>query len=429
MKVKKITHYIQVSLFGLVFFCTPSYSVTTVDLMVVYSRSTGNLMVDPEAKIVSFVEYANRALVNTGTDYEYRLVHTEEISWTGDDSLGGSQLNSLRLDPAIRQLRNQNGADLVAAIVPQTNGLCGIGYVLNGDSSTQKFFRGVEDYGYSATGHSCGGNAFAHEVGHTLGLGHSPAQGSSGGLFRTGRGWGVDTEFVTIMAYGSAYNVRSSRGFLQIHSNPNLNSCLGRPCGKDASLPDGADAKRALDVAAPQVAAFMPTATPLPGAKIFEDAEDGTTRGWAIADNAPSGATITNVYDGVAQSRVIELSGAQKQNAYRLGKDSNGGVWGESKLKTLEWSMRFSESFTVFVDLQTTGGRRFIRYRPGVNLPTGHGPYVDYGLGYQLTRGNWKTFTRDLEDDLHIRLPSENILSVNGIRVRGSGRIDNVKLK
>lgn len=429
MKVRKMTRYLRVCLFGLVLFYTPSYSATIVDLMVVYSRSTGNLMVDPEAKIVSFVEYANRALVNTGTDYQYRLVHTEEISWAGDDSLGGSQLDSLRLDPAIRQLRNQKGADLVAAIVPQTSGLCGIGYVLSGDSSTQRFFRGVEDYGYSATGHSCGGNAFAHEVGHTLGLGHSPAQGSKGGLFSWGRGWGVSSKFVTIMAYGSAYNVRSSSGFLQIHSNPNLNSCVGLPCGKDSSLPDGADARRALDVAAPQVAAFKPTATPLPAAKIFEDAEDGTTRGWAIADNTPSGATITNVYDGVAQSRVIELSGAQKQNAYRLGKDSNGGLWGETKLKTMEWSARYSESFTFFVDVQTTGGRRFIRYRPGVNLPTGHGPYVDVGLGYRLTQGTWNTYTRNLEDDLHIRLPSENILKVNGLRVRGSGRIDNVKLK
>jgi len=429
MKVKNVAYYIRVCVLGLVFFCSPSYSSTIVDVMVVHSQATGTLMVDPEAQIVSFVQYANKALLNTGADYQYRLVHIEERSWPGDDSLGGNQLNSLRLDSAIKQLRIEHGADLVAAIVPQTNGLCGIGYVLNGDSSTLRFYPGVEDYAYSATGHSCGGHSFAHELGHNHSLGHSPAQGSIGGLVSWGRGWGVSTKFITIMAYSGAYQVNSQSGFLQIHSNPAINSCMGLPCGKDSSLPGGADAKRVLDIAAPQVAAFFPSARPSRLPIVYEDAEDGTTNGWAVADNTPSGATITNVFDQAKQSRVIKLSGSQKKNAYRLGNDSNGKRWGETNLKNLEWSMNFSESFTILADLQTTGGRRFIRYRQGVNLPTGDKIYVDHGLGRQTANGTWRTFTRNLEDDLHVRLPGENILKVDGFRVRGSGKIDNVKLK
>ena len=409
-------------------FSSSSYGQSEIDLLVVYSPSAKALMTDPNAQIVNFVEYANRALTNTGADYQYRLVHVQEHSWLGDNSLGGTELNNLRIDASIQQLRNQYGADFVAGIVPQTNGLCGIGYVLNGNNSTQQFYPGVAAYAYSLTGHSCGGHSFSHELAHNMGLGHSFAQGSQGGLAYWARGHGLSGQFITIMAYNSAYQVFNAAGFLQIHSNPDLNSCLGFPCGQDRFAPDGADARRALDIAAPQVEGFLPTVVPSLQSIVYEDAEDGTTNGWSINDNTPSGATITNIFDGAAQGRVIELSGTKRQNSFRLGKDVDGSFWGAKNLEIIQWSMKYSVKFTVIVRIRTNVAPRHIRYSQGIGLPLGSGWYVDIGLGNNLTDGTWRTYVRNLEDDLHRKFPSEQILRVEGVSFRGSGRVDDILL-
>lgn len=419
---------------ALFFFSSSSFGQSEIDLLVVYSPSAKALMADPNAQIVNFVEYANTALTNTGADYRYRLVHVQEHNWLSDDSLGSEELDNLRIDPTIQQLRDQYGADLVAGIVPQSNGLCGIGFVLNGDDSTQQFYSGVNAYGFSLTGHSCGGHSFAHELGHNMGLAHSYAQGSQGGLAYWARGHGlddpdIDVNFITIMAYSSAYNVSNAAGFLQIHSNPELNSCLNFPCGKDRFEQDGADARRALDIAAPQVEGFLPVATVTASQPIiYEDAEDGTTNGWNIADNSPSGATIANVFDGAVQGRVIEFSGSGRQNSFQLGKDADGSVWGENNRKNIKWSMNYSERFLIYVQLQTTGGRRYIQYKEGVEPPLGRGRYVIIGLGSGIKDGTWRAFERNLDDDLHSIFPNEQILLVNGFIIRGSGKIDGIEL-
>ncbi len=52
------------------------------------------------------------------------------------------------------------------------------------------------------------------------------------------------------------------------------------------------------------------TTNTLLASQIYEDAEDGTTDGWDVYDNNPTGATIENVYDSARQSQVIVLSGS-----------------------------------------------------------------------------------------------------------------------
>jgi hypothetical protein len=83
----------------------------------------------------------------------------------------------------------------------------------------------------------------AHEMGRNTGLGHSARQNSDG-------------SFVTIMAYGSAYGVFSSAGRLQVHSDPDINTCREQPCGIEYTLSDGADAVRSLNLASSQIADY-----------------------------------------------------------------------------------------------------------------------------------------------------------------------------
>ena len=226
----------------------------TVDVLGIYSDHVAQRVSDPKALLVSHVEYANKALQNSGANYRYNLVHVQQQNWSRDDGLGSTQLSSLAQDATIKQLRDEYGADLVAGMVPSSSGLCGIGYLPSANMSTQSFYSWANRYGYSLSGHNCGGRTMTHEIGHNMGLGHSPAQGSQGTLAAWARGWGVNGSFVTIMAYNSAYAVYSSAGRLQIHSNPALSVCRGHACGQPIGAQDGADATRALNLAAPQVA-------------------------------------------------------------------------------------------------------------------------------------------------------------------------------
>lgn len=248
-----------------------SARLVTVDVLGVYSNHVSALVADPEARFVSYIAYANRALENSRANYRYRLVHLTEHSWPNDDSLGSTQLSSLRSDATVQNLRTRYGADMVAGLVPQSGNLCGIGYVPFGNKATYKFPSYMKAYAVSLSGHNCGGRTLAHEMGHNMGLGHSPIQGSLGGLADWGRGWGVADRFVTIMAYSSAYGLRSGSGRLQIHSSPYLVSCFGLPCGKSYVYADGADARRALILAAPQVAAWYPTRVLDSGTGVTED--------------------------------------------------------------------------------------------------------------------------------------------------------------
>ena len=88
--------------------------------------------------------------------------------------------------------------------------------------------------------------------------------------------------------------------------------------------------------------------------------------------------------------------------------------------------MNFSESFDVFVDVETDVGHRYMRYTPSDQDVLGVGKYVHHGLGTDIIDGQWHTFARDLQADLEEAQPGAIILEVNGFLVRGSGRIDDL---
>ncbi len=239
-------------------------TVHTIDVLGIYSDHVAQRISDPEALFASNIEYANQALQNSGANYRYHLVHVQQQNWASDDTVGSSQLISLAQDAEVQQLREEYGADLVAGMVPTGSRYCGIGYLPSANPSSHTFYYWASRYGYSLSGDTCGGRTMTHEIGHTMGLGHSPAQGSTGTVATWGRGWGVNGSFVTIMAYNSAYGVGSSSGRLQIHSNPDLSTCKGQACGQSVDQQDGANAALALNLAAPQVAEWMPTAVVVP---------------------------------------------------------------------------------------------------------------------------------------------------------------------
>lgn len=175
------------------------------------------------------------------------------------------------------------------------------------------------------------------------------------------------------------------------------------------------------------IAATFAASTPT-GETVYENAEDGTTQGWSTYDNDPSGATISNVYDTTRGSRVIRLRGAGQDNGYVL-KNSDGSPWSNTSQFILQWSMRYWEDFTIYIDTETTAGRRFLTYRPLSSSTLGTGQYVSFGIGSAAKDGTWRTYTRNLKADLQTAQPGVTILKVNGFYIRGSGKVDSIKLK
>jgi hypothetical protein len=168
----------------------------------------------------------------------------------------------------------------------------------------------------------------------------------------------------------------------------------------------------------------------LGGVTVYEDAENGNTLGWSVSDNVPGGATISNVEDldlGHGGTRVIALSGAGTLNAYEL-RHEDGSDWQNTTQSVITWTGKFSAFFYVFVDVETTSGHRYIYYTPEDGDLLGTGEYVHHGIGPGAMDGQWQTFQRDLEADLQDAQPLNSIEAVNGFYIRGSGRVDDVKL-
>jgi hypothetical protein len=97
--------------------------------------------------------------------------------------------------------------------------------------------------------------------------------------------------------------------------------------------------------------------------------------------------------------------------------------------KTLEWSMRYSESFTVYIAAQTKDGFRYLYYTPVATDTLGTGTYVHHGLGAEVRDGSWHTLERNLEQDLKEAQPENELQAVLGFLIRGSGRVDDIKTK
>jgi hypothetical protein len=175
---------------------------------------------------------------------------------------------------------------------------------------------------------------------------------------------------------------------------------------------------------------FVPAA--IPAESIYEDAEDGTTNGWVIYDASPDGAALGNVFDAECDSRVIEVKSSGTDNGFRLGNGSDGSCyskWNNTDQFTIEWRMQFSDFFYVFVDVQTPSGRVYLYYTPEDRNKLGTGSTVHYGLGSRMTDGTWHKVVRDLEADLKAAQPKQSILSVNGFLIRGTGKIDDIRLR
>ena len=163
------------------------------------------------------------------------------------------------------------------------------------------------------------------------------------------------------------------------------------------------------------------------GAKVYDNS--GNTANWSVYDAIPVGATITSVFDATRNKQVIQLTGDGGNNGYVLRQNGTAN-WNNTTQAALEWSQNFAGNFTIYIDVQTNLGHRYLTYVNGTAapIPSGNGEYLTYSLG-NVADGQWHTFRRDLQADMALLDPNAKIQSVNGMLVRGTGRIDGVIMR
>ena len=160
---------------------------------------------------------------------------------------------------------------------------------------------------------------------------------------------------------------------------------------------------------------------------VYEDGENGVSK-WSLYDDTPSGASISVLFDQQKQSNVIEFHTAGVDNGYMLGSFTLDSSWNNTNDNLISWDMKFSEDFIVYLLVKTDLGYRYLYYTP-IDSSYGKGNdsiFVHFGLGSQAKNGTWQSFQRDIAQDVKSYEPDNNLISVLGFLIRGTGRVDNI---
>jgi len=270
-----------------------------IDVMALFTPDTEALYGAATAtRINQLISLTNQIYRDSGVVITLRPVHHARVDYQASSADMYTVLDQLSSSghPAflhVPALRRQFGADLVVMFTPlhTQSDLCGLanlgGYRTMGDMLSFK----ESDNAYSLVAINCPvSSALAHEVGHNMGLTHSHRENGGGGTLPYATGYGVDGQFVTVMATPSRFGnaARVAR-----FSDPTAR-CESLPCGvhhTDAAF--GADAVRALNLVRYQIASYMPTRVPsMPARKVGKISGEASSARIALSVSTDKGLSF-----------------------------------------------------------------------------------------------------------------------------------------
>lgn len=219
-----------------------------VDVLVLYTPGAEALYADVNTRINQLVSVTNQIFSDSDVHMQLRLVHTQRVSFS--DSAGSFEALKSVSYPRVHSLASQAsalrdtyGADLVVFMRPYSgDGICGIAWML-GRHTNGNFSAYHASMAFSHVSINCSDYVMAHELGHNMGLAHSYQQNQRGYTYRHSIGHGRTGDFVTVMAYQSAYKTNNK---IYKFSNSRQTDCNGRRCGRRIGRKKGADAANSL---------------------------------------------------------------------------------------------------------------------------------------------------------------------------------------
>ena len=163
--------------------------------------------------------------------------------------------------------------------------------------------------------------------------------------------------------------------------------------------------------------------------KIYENAEAGSLDKWKIY-TGDENSSIENIYDNERKSNVISFLGSNFRSQYLIGSFfNNDGAWADRKHTNIKWSMKHTSNCIIQVNVNTQKGERYIEYSDkDISIKGIDGEEIFYGLGTNSSNGQWHTYIRDVAADIIALEPDNALLSIEGVLVLGSTKIDDLEL-